>query len=130
MAIDNIAQLVTTQARPVATPSATPAVPQPAPVKTEAAAGTRQELPLSGQKAPPEDEARDVQEAVDRANQAVQLVQRDLQFRVDEDLDRVIVSVVDTESGEIIRQIPSEEMIQIARSLEKLQEGMLLSQRA
>jgi flagellar protein FlaG len=40
-----------------------------------------------------------------------------LRFRVDPELHRVVVSVVDAETGDILRQIPSEEAIAIAQSL-------------
>jgi flagellar protein FlaG len=37
--------------------------------------------------------------------------------------------VVDTESGELIRQIPAQEIIEIAKALDKLQ-GMIIRQKA
>lgn len=51
--------------------------------------------------------------------------QTDLQFRVDESLGRVIVSVVDAKSGEVIRQMPSEEALRIARHLAEDRTGLL-----
>jgi flagellar protein FlaG len=42
---------------------------------------------------------------------------RSLNFRVDNDTGRVVVSVRDAASGDLIRQIPSEEALQLARSL-------------
>ncbi len=41
----------------------------------------------------------------------VRSVGRSLQFRVDEDSGRVVVSVRDPSTGELIRQIPSEEAL-------------------
>ena len=41
-----------------------------------------------------------------------------LKFSVDEVLDKQIVSVVDKESGEILRQLPSEEIVRAARNIE------------
>ncbi|HEY0973293.1 MAG TPA: flagellar protein FlaG [Solimonas sp.] len=45
-----------------------------------------------------------------------------LDFRIDEDSQRLVVSVVDRGSGEVLRQIPSEEALRIARHLQGLQE--------
>jgi flagellar protein FlaG len=44
---------------------------------------------------------------------------RDLQFRVDDESGRVIVSVRDSATGELIRQIPNEETLRIAQALEQ-----------
>ena len=40
---------------------------------------------------------------------------RNLQFKVDDNTGRVVVRVVDTVSGDVIRQIPSEELLRLAR---------------
>lgn len=58
-----------------------------------------------------------VEQAVARLNDYVQSLQRDLHFTVDEDLGRTVVSVVDRNSQEIIRQIPSENALNLARNL-------------
>jgi flagellar protein FlaG len=42
---------------------------------------------------------------------------RSLEFRVDTDTHRTVVTVRDTASGEVIRQIPSEEVLHLARQL-------------
>lgn len=42
-----------------------------------------------------------------------------VRFELDGDTDRLIVKVVDRASGELIRQIPSEEVLRIARLLGK-----------
>ena len=42
---------------------------------------------------------------------------RELDFRVDADTNRMVVTVRDQNTGEVIRQIPSEEILRIARSL-------------
>lgn len=52
-----------------------------------------------------------------------------LAFSVDASSGKTIVKISDKQTGEIIRQIPSEEMLEIARSLDKMQ-GMLLQQKA
>lgn len=41
----------------------------------------------------------------------------ELSFRVDEELGRVVVTVLDRRDGTVLRQIPSEEALRIARRL-------------
>ncbi|MBT8131012.1 MAG: flagellar protein FlaG [Gammaproteobacteria bacterium] len=52
--------------------------------------------------------------AVEKVRNTVTDLQRELQFSVDEDSGRTIITVIDRESGKIIRQIPPEELLQIA----------------
>lgn len=77
----------------------------------------------------PAEERQRVKQAVEQVNKAVQSFSHNLQFSVDEDTNKTIVRVVDTSSGELIRQIPSQEIIEIAKALDKLQ-GMIIRQKA
>lgn len=52
-------------------------------------------------------------------------VQTNLKFRVDEDLRRVVVSVVDSDTGETILQIPNDTALAIARRLADSGTGLL-----
>lgn len=58
-----------------------------------------------------------VETAVAKVNEYVQSIERNLQFFVDQDLDRTVVKVVDGNSGELIRQIPDEIFLELARRL-------------
>ncbi|WP_096084580.1 flagellar protein FlaG [Agaribacterium haliotis] len=69
----------------------------------------------------------DLKQEVARVNDYVQNVQRDLQFSVDEELDRTIIRVVDSDSGELIRQIPEDIFLELARRLEQDGEMHLLN---
>lgn len=55
--------------------------------------------------------------AVASINDFVQLIQRDLHFSVDEELEKTIIKVVDSHSGELIRQIPEDVFLELARKL-------------
>jgi flagellar protein FlaG len=55
--------------------------------------------------------------AVSKLNDFVQNIQRDLQFSIDEKSGEMVVKVVDTHSQKVIRQIPSEDALKLARSL-------------
>lgn len=52
-----------------------------------------------------------------------------LQFHTDADTGRVVVKITDTATGELVRQIPMEEMLALAKSLDRLQ-GLLLQIKA
>lgn len=51
-----------------------------------------------------------------------------LEFRVEEDLQRVVVSVVDRSDGTVLRQIPSAEVLRVARMLREQQAGLISTQ--
>ena len=54
-----------------------------------------------------------LEEIVQNVQDHVQNVQRDLQFTVDDDSGEAIVSVYDSKTKELIRQIPSDEMLKL-----------------
>jgi uncharacterized FlaG/YvyC family protein len=60
----------------------------------------------------------EISAAVSRLNDHVQSISRDLEFTVDKELNRTIITVYDTETDEVIRQIPSDEVLSLARYLE------------
>jgi flagellar protein FlaG len=60
---------------------------------------------------------KDLDQAVIKLNDFVQNLQRDLQFSVDEKSGEMVVKVIDTTSQKVIRQIPSEDALKLARSL-------------
>lgn len=70
-----------------------------------------------------------VSDATRRVEQLFQTVRRNLEFREDTSSGRMIVSVVDAESGELIRQLPPEHMVRMAAHLEQMT-GLLLGERA
>jgi flagellar protein FlaG len=78
-------------------------------------------LPTSGDKLPPEAPAAPTPDRVEQAVQQIQSYltssQRQLQFQVDPSGGRTIVRVVNPETGEIIRQIPGEEVLKLARTV-------------
>ncbi len=52
-----------------------------------------------------------------------------IEFSVDDGSNRIVVRVVDSETKQVIRQMPSEEALAIAQSLDRLT-GLLLAQDA
>ena len=61
--------------------------------------------------------SEDLKQAVTELNQHIQNIERDLFFSVDDSSGRTIVKVVNSETEEVIRQIPSEEVLRISRSI-------------
>ena len=62
-------------------------------------------------------ESDDLKQAVNQLNDFVQNVQRDLQFSIDKESGAMVVKVIDAKSEKVIRQIPTEETLRLARSL-------------
>lgn len=54
----------------------------------------------------------------------VQMVQRDLNFKVDDSTGQVVIKVIDGQSGKLVRQIPSEELLELAERFEEMRSLM------
>ena len=77
----------------------------------------------------PEPTREEVREAVKEIQRNVANTSTNLQFSVDEDTGRTIVSVIDTETRQVVRQIPSEEVMRMSRALGRMQ-GLLFNGKA
>lgn len=64
---------------------------------------------------------QELAQALKSINRALPNNSRGLEFSIDQDSDRSVVKVVDTNTHEVIRQMPSREAIEIAKALDKLQ---------
>ncbi len=67
-------------------------------------------------------------EAADAVNEFIKITNNSLQFSVDSDTGVSFIKVVDTSTNEVIRQIPSDEMLAIAKALDSLK-GLLVHQK-
>ncbi|RYU69516.1 flagellar protein FlaG [Aliivibrio finisterrensis] len=63
--------------------------------------------------------------AVKELNEYVKSMDRGLSFRLDEESGRQVITVFEVSSGEIIRQIPDEKMLEIARELAASASGLI-----
>lgn len=71
--------------------------------------------------APAQDVSREqVEDAVATIQEFVQSVRRSINFAVDDGSGRVVVKVTDAGSGDVIRQIPSEEALKLAENLSEV----------
>jgi flagellar protein FlaG len=76
--------------------------------------------------------AEQLQQATDKINQVMQQSNQRLEFNfsVDADTKKSIVRVVDATTGKLVRQIPPEATLAIARSIDQFQKSLLFSQKA
>jgi len=68
--------------------------------------------------------------AVRELNQSLKANNSNLAFSVDQDTQQTIVSVKDSQTGEVIKQFPSKEAIAISKAIGEIQQGLLLKQKA
>lgn len=61
-----------------------------------------------------------MEDALSTIQQFAQSVRRNLEFQLDESSGRVVVKVTDGESGDVVRQIPSEDALRLAESLDEV----------
>ncbi len=69
-----------------------------------------------------------VEPASSQAPETVQALGHELRYEVDEDLNKVVIKILEGESGKLVRQIPAEEVMRLARFLEE-NTGPLLDRR-
>lgn len=62
-----------------------------------------------------------LEKAIDEINAQMKAWSTQLQFEIDPDVHQVVVSVVDAQSGNIIRTIPSETLLKIAKMIVNMQ---------
>ena len=58
-----------------------------------------------------------VREAAKQIENFLKSIGRALEFRIDDDSGRTVITVRDSETGEVIRQIPGEESLRLAQTL-------------
>ena len=64
------------------------------------------------------DEAR---AAAAHANRTIQAFTQALEFEIDADTKKLVIRLVDTQDGRVLRQVPAPEMLEIARGLDRMQ---------
>ncbi|MCP1314803.1 MULTISPECIES: flagellar protein FlaG [unclassified Halomonas] len=65
----------------------------------------------------------ELEEPIERINNALR--PRGLEFDVSDESSRIIARVIDRETGDVIRQIPGEEVLAVARRIEEMQSGLI-----
>lgn len=83
--------------------------------------------------AQPNDEPPDreqLQQAVTEINDYVQNLRRTLSFSIEEETGRTVIRVYDSETDELIRQIPPEETLKLVESLQAGDATLFVKERA
>ncbi len=103
---------------PVSTVIATPdpsATGTPAPASSNGSgSGSATSDQANAQKLP-------LDKALDEINEQMKAWSTHLQFEIDPNVHQVVVSIVDAESGDVIRTIPSEAVLRIAKMIVNMQ---------
>jgi len=71
----------------------------------------------------------ELKDATENLNKVVKMYASELKFMIDDSTGIDIVKVINTDTKELIRQIPSAEAIKIAESIDRLK-GLLVRQKA
>ena len=75
-------------------------------------------------------EGQNLQGMVENLNELAQsVIQRQLQFSIDEDSGKTVIKVIDTETDELIRQIPPEDLLEMQKYFGEMN-GMLFESSA
>ena len=82
-------------------------------------------LPLRAQ----QPEREEVEAAARSVREFVQPINSNLEFSVSEDTGQLVVKIIDRTTKEVIRQMPSEEMLAIAKTLDGIK-GLFVKQTA
>jgi flagellar protein FlaG len=117
------------QRMPPVVPLAATAPSSPAPQVALAASATPATAPAAeksaGERKPAKEQVRDnIREATDNLNQQMRIRGRKLSFEVDEESHQIVVTVKDINSGDVIRQIPSEALLRVAHNIDQIK-GLL-----
>jgi flagellar protein FlaG len=114
------------------------AVAQPAPTRVQTGqppATAAPVLPNNGirvtaasQAAPVAINQAELTRSLEEINRFLQPVNGDIIFSQDDDTGRTIVKIIDTKTQTVLRQIPTKEVVEIAKELDKLQ-GLLLREK-
>ncbi len=62
----------------------------------------------------------EVKSAADRLTQGLESINRDLAVSVHEDSGKLFVKVTDSSTGEVVRQIPAEQVLEVEERIEKI----------
>lgn len=69
--------------------------------------------------------AIDTAELASKVESLNQLVNRNLEFSVDDATGQQVLRVIDSDTGEVVRQIPSDQILHVISQVQKASEGML-----
>lgn len=98
------------------------------PPDTSAKPSTASELPQAAVEQ--QVSAEQIKSAVENINRVLKQSDKNLEFSIDESTNKQVFKLKDAETGDVIRQYPTEEMLSISRAIDQIQHGLLLKQEA
>ena len=69
-----------------------------------------------------------VEDALTSIQESTQAMQRNLNFSIDDSTGRMVVKVTDSKSGDVIRQMPTEDALRLAESLDEMRSLLFKAQ--
>ncbi len=63
-------------------------------------------------------------DTISQLNNSLQNIQRNLEFSIDKDVGMIVINVKDKETDEVVRQIPSKEVLELAKNLQAANERL------
>ena len=95
----------------------------PTPIRASPASGnTPKAANVQANEAPSMEE---LSRAIEALQQKLQSAAPNLQFMIDQDTGQTVIKVIDSSSNEVIRQIPPEELLRLAKTLRRMEEVLL-----
>jgi len=98
-------------------------------VRSEQQADSALKLPVRQEKQEQVLPREEIEQVAEFLSESARLFNVGLKFNISEDVDRVIVSVVNKDTEEVIRQIPPEEIVDLAKRLNDMA-GVLFNETA
>ena len=118
----NLPPVTTAPARTAAS-----SVPGSSTTSTSISVETGKVAPTGGQPLPvpvPEVPKADLDRALEQLTRMARESRRNLRFSVDESSGRTVITVINAATDEVVRQIPSQEILELARNMKQL--GLLI----
>jgi flagellar protein FlaG len=109
-------------ARPVASP---PPRPEPKRLEVELSQSARKVEAGGNSKRSANDlTPSEVKEVVNQLNEMAAHKETNVNFSVDEDTGRIVIKIVDSETKEVVRQLPPDELLDLAESFQDMARGV------
>lgn len=96
---------------------------------TQSRSAEQQKKSSSEEQSPVTSTEQDVNAAIGKLKDYVQNLDRELQFQVDKDTGKTVVKILDADTNEVVRQIPSEEVLELTKHLDNVQ-GVIFNSEA
>lgn len=92
-----------------------------APADTQSSTSARSDSPDGALKPYPEPPKSSLEKALDSINESLKAWSTGMRFEMDQDAHRLVISIVDNDTGKVLRTIPSDAVLRIAKMIVQLQ---------